>query len=146
VKISEFRQTGLIELLILLVESELKISEIIDFIPQQSAYRSIAVLEKLDLITVKRGEYNKKYYSLTNKGQSFSSRLFFFLHNSIYSPHFSFLSQNGKNLSKNYHKKQSYLQPFLAPEIRNLIHPRRRKKREMLDTFVIENRKKFVSV
>jgi len=75
VKISEFRQTGLIELLILLVESELKISEIIDFIPQQSAYRSIAVLEKLDLITVKRGEYNKKYYSLTNKGKKIAQLL-----------------------------------------------------------------------
>lgn len=74
-KISEFKQTGLIELLILLVESELKISEIIDFIPQQSAYRSIAVLEKLDLITVKRGEYNKKYYSLTSKGKKIAQLL-----------------------------------------------------------------------
>jgi len=69
VLISEFKQTGLVEILTMLIEKELKISEIVEAIPQQSAYRSVSLLEKLGLIDVRRGEYNKKYYCLTEKGK-----------------------------------------------------------------------------
>ena len=69
VKISAFRQTGIHEILLMLLEKELKISEITKTIHSQSAYRSIGLLKELELITVRRGEYNKKYYCLTEKGK-----------------------------------------------------------------------------
>jgi DNA-binding PadR family transcriptional regulator len=69
VKIKEFKQTGLVEILVLLLEEDLKISDILENVPQLSAYRSLAILEKLALIDVRRGEYNKKYYCLTQKGK-----------------------------------------------------------------------------
>ena len=75
VRISEFSQTGLIEILILLLEKELKITDIMKNVPQLSAYRSIAKLKEIALITVRRGEYNQKFYCLTAKGKKVATKL-----------------------------------------------------------------------
>jgi DNA-binding PadR family transcriptional regulator len=73
--IATFRQTGVHEMLILLLKEEMKISEITKTIHSQSAYRSISLLKELGLIGVRRGEYNKKFYCLTAKGKKVATKL-----------------------------------------------------------------------
>ncbi len=68
-RITEFRQTGLLEILILLLKEDLKITDITKTVSQHSAYRSIYILLNLSLISERRGKYNKNYYCLTEKGK-----------------------------------------------------------------------------
>jgi DNA-binding PadR family transcriptional regulator len=74
-KIASFKQTGVHEMLILLLKEEMKISEITKTIHSQSAYRSISLLKELGLISVRRGEYNQKFYCLTDKGKKVAAKL-----------------------------------------------------------------------
>lgn len=73
--ISEFRQTGLIEILLLLMDERMKISDITKRIPQQSTYRTIGILKELKLIIIERGPYNTKFYLLTPKGKKVATKL-----------------------------------------------------------------------
>ena len=73
--ISKFRQTGIHEILIFLLEEELKITDIFKRIPQQSAYRSINSLLSLGLVDIRRGDFNAKFYLLTAKGKKVATKL-----------------------------------------------------------------------
>ncbi|MHA1401965.1 MAG: hypothetical protein ACTSQE_16560 [Candidatus Heimdallarchaeaceae archaeon] len=74
-KIAEFNQTGILEILLLLLEKDLKITEITKSVSQHSAYRSIYILLNLNLIEEHRGEYNQKYHRLTAKGKKVATKL-----------------------------------------------------------------------
>ena len=68
-KISQFKQTGSIELLLWLIEGELKITDIKERIRQETAYKALRVLLDFELIEIERREWNAKYYCLTEKGK-----------------------------------------------------------------------------
>ena len=75
VYIKDFKQSGLIEILVMLKVKDLKISEITETIHPQSAYRSVGILEKLDLLEIRRGDYNRKFHCLTAKGKKVAELL-----------------------------------------------------------------------
>ncbi len=68
-KISQFKQTGSIDLLIWLIEGELKITDIKEKIRQETAYKALRVLLDFELVEIDRREWNAKYYCLTEKGK-----------------------------------------------------------------------------
>ena len=73
--ISKFRQTGIHEILIYLLEEDLKITDIFEKIPQQSAYRAVNILLELKLVEIRRGDFNAKFYFLTEKGKKIAAKL-----------------------------------------------------------------------
>lgn len=74
-KISEFKQKGVLEILIWLIEEELMITQIQKRIRAQTAYRAVSVLLSFNLVDIRRGEFNAKYYRLTDKGKKVAAKL-----------------------------------------------------------------------
>ena len=73
--ILKFRQAGVFEILNLLLKEDMKVTDIIKTIHQQSTYKSLSILLDLKLVVVERREFNAKYYCLTNKGKKVATKL-----------------------------------------------------------------------
>ena len=74
-KLDLFKQSGIHKIILLLLEKEMKITEISLKVHSQAAYRSIKILQELKLIDFERREWNTKYYFLTAKGKKVASKL-----------------------------------------------------------------------
>ncbi len=73
--IEKFSQRGTHKLLILLLDKDLKTTDITAIIHPQTAYRAINVLKELGLINVERREFNTRYHFLTDKGKKVALKL-----------------------------------------------------------------------